>query len=105
MIINKITVGFVTQKFNTETGQFVSQEFIGSDERTWENEMGDPVDPPQVDGKEAYMHYEMHQPTALLVGHVGGELCIDEKPESDENPESNESSKCPSCGSRVAKHN
>jgi hypothetical protein len=72
MIINKITIGYVVQKFDTETRKFVDQTFIGSDERSWENELGDPLnladddDAEAVYGKggvdEPYLNFEMIQP-------------------------------------------
>jgi hypothetical protein len=43
-IIYKVTVGFVSQRFDTETRRFVSQEFIAEDGRQWENEFGEPLD-------------------------------------------------------------
>jgi len=40
---NKVTVGFVVQKFN-EIGEFVEQEFIASDEVSYENKYGESLD-------------------------------------------------------------
>lgn len=43
--INKITVGWAVQVFDTETREWESQEFIGSDDVSFEDaENGDPVD-------------------------------------------------------------
>ena len=62
MIVVKITNGFVSQRYDTVAGRFLDQEFIGSDDREWENGMGDPVDPPSVNGEEPYLNMEMVQP-------------------------------------------
>ncbi len=43
--INKITVGYVVQVFDTETREWESQEFIGSDDVSYEDaENGDSTD-------------------------------------------------------------
>lgn len=44
MIVNKVTTGFVIQQFDTETRQFVSQEFVAGDQVDFEDEMGDAVE-------------------------------------------------------------
>jgi hypothetical protein len=68
MIINKITTGFVVQKFDTETRKFISQEFIAGDETEWETVSGRPVghDADLIYGKggvdEPYLNFEMIQP-------------------------------------------
>lgn len=41
--IKKITTGFVVQEFDTETKQFISQEFIAGDDVEFENEIGERV--------------------------------------------------------------
>jgi hypothetical protein len=43
MIITKVTIGFVCQRFDTETRKFVGQEFISDDDVNWEHEDGTPV--------------------------------------------------------------
>ena len=43
MILNKITTGFVTQRFDSETGEWLDQEFIAGDE-SFETEDGEPID-------------------------------------------------------------
>lgn len=74
MIIQKVITGFVVQKFDTETRKFISQEFIGSDDRDWELENGtamlnlnDDKDAALVFGlggvDEPYLNMEMIQPT------------------------------------------
>jgi hypothetical protein len=57
MIVNKITTGFVIQKFDTETWQFIDQEFIAGDQVDVENEDGEPVEP-----FDEYLPFEMKQP-------------------------------------------
>lgn len=76
MIINKVIVGFVTQQFDTETRRFVGQEFTASDDKTWENQYGEPLD--LTDDKDAeavyglggvdepYLNMEMVQPNPKL---------------------------------------
>jgi len=44
--IKKITVGFVVQEYNPETGRWTGQEFVVGDQVDWEDEYGNPVDPP-----------------------------------------------------------
>jgi len=67
MIINKVIIGFVTQRFDTESGRFIDQSFTGSDDRTWENNLGDSIDSPEVAGEEEpYMNMEMVQPNPKL---------------------------------------
>ena len=57
-IIQKITIGFVAQQFDTETQKFISQEFIGSDERTWESGIDTPCEPPtKPDGQRALSEF------------------------------------------------
>lgn len=63
MIINKITIGFVTQTYDTETGQFVSQNFTAADDVTWEDKDGEAVSSPGSDSKaEPYLNFDMVQP-------------------------------------------
>lgn len=57
MIINKITTGFVVQKFDTDIRQFVSQEFIAGDQVEFENEAGE-----QVESFDSYLPFDMVQP-------------------------------------------
>ena len=65
MFINKITDGFVIQTFDTETGKFVSQEFIAGNESDYENkETAEAVSSELliVDGVEVYLPFDMKQP-------------------------------------------
>ena len=65
MLLKKVTIGFVTQTFDTDKGVFVSQEFTCGDDVTYENEFGNPVNPAafEVKSKEAYLSYLMVQPS------------------------------------------
>lgn len=60
MIINKITVGFVIQKFDTESGKCVSQEFVAGDEVSYETESGEHLD--DDDFLDLYQAYDMVDP-------------------------------------------
>ena len=60
MIIQKITVGFVVQRFDNVTGKFISQEFFAGDEITYEDEDGVPVESKQAE--KSYLPFEMTQP-------------------------------------------
>lgn len=59
MLYNKIIVGFVSQQYDSETGECVFQEFIAGDDVSYENEEGDPVEPPE---NEVYFPMNMIQP-------------------------------------------
>lgn len=56
-IVKKITIGFVVQEYDTETGKFVSQDFVAGDQVDWEDEDGNAI--PEED---AYLSFEMVQP-------------------------------------------
>jgi hypothetical protein len=64
MIVTKIINGFVAQQFDTDTGKFLNQDFIGSDDRCWETKNGEPLDfvPKTANGDEPYLNMEMVQP-------------------------------------------
>jgi hypothetical protein len=62
MIINKITDGFVIQKFDTQKKEFITQEFIAADNVSWENERGETVDAPRQEDAEPYLNFDMMQP-------------------------------------------
>jgi hypothetical protein len=65
MLVNKITVGFVTQVFDTELKRFVSQEFTAGDDVAYEDKKGEVVESDLVKGKdggEAYLPFHMVQP-------------------------------------------
>ena len=56
-IITKTTVGFVTQTFDTETGKFLNQSFTASDEISFQDQNGSPVD-----SFSDYLSFDMQQP-------------------------------------------
>lgn len=59
MIINKITIGFVVQAYDTDRNEFIGQDFIAGDEITWETQNGIiGVKNPPLD----YLPYDMKQP-------------------------------------------
>lgn len=87
MIINKVTVGFVTQQFDTETRRFVGQQFIAEDGHTWEDEMGTALDlSDDADAEKVYglggvdepnLNMDMVQPNAKLANfHVGQRVLV-----------------------------
>ncbi len=70
-VIKKIHVGFVVQSFDTEKRRFFCQEFIASDNHTWEDQVGNPLTNSNEDlaliyGQggvdEPYLNLEMVQP-------------------------------------------
>jgi hypothetical protein len=64
MIVEKITVGFVIQEFDTKTKKFVSQEFIAGDQVDYEDENGDPVKGLSLEAiVKEYLPFDMVQPT------------------------------------------
>jgi hypothetical protein len=70
MLVNKISIGFVIQTFDTEKKEYISQEFFSNDEVEYEDTEGDPVDPVAVgmqneNGEEKYLPFEMVQPDEL----------------------------------------
>lgn len=63
MKINKITIGFVIQTWDTTENKWISQEFIAGDEVDYENEQGETIKPSDVfPDNEPYLPYEMVQP-------------------------------------------
>ena len=62
-IVKKITTGFVVQEFDTESQQFVSQEFIAGDDVQFENEMGE-----SVEEIEKSLNFDMKQPYKHFLG-------------------------------------
>ena len=58
MIINKVTVGFVVQSFDTETQKWVSQEFFAGDDVSYEDKDGVPTD-----HIRDYLPFDMVQPS------------------------------------------
>jgi hypothetical protein len=64
MLVNKITVGFVIQVFDTKKRRFVSQEFVAGDRCEYEDKDGVPAcsEALEVDGEEAALPFDMVQP-------------------------------------------
>jgi hypothetical protein len=64
MILNKTTTGFVVQKFDSETGRCLSQEFVASDQVEWEYQKGDPIEDGMygIDLEGLYFPADMKQP-------------------------------------------
>lgn len=60
MIIEKITIGHVTQKFDTRTKKCIEQAFIADDDTVFENQRGDTIRPKNAN--EYYFPLEMKQP-------------------------------------------
>ena len=73
MLVNKITIGFVIQVFDTEKRRFVSQEFVAGKDCQYEDRNGNAVDRKvlETDGKEAYLPFDMVQPKGIP-GKPGG---------------------------------
>jgi hypothetical protein len=65
MIVDKITIGFVIQRFDTDSQRFISQEFVGSDQVDYEID-GDSIDYEDfedlLDSHSGYFPFEMVQP-------------------------------------------
>ena len=65
MYFRKVTEGHVAQVFDTETGEFISQQFHAGDCVSYEDENGEAIDSGvfcDKDGKEAYLPFDMEQP-------------------------------------------
>lgn len=64
MIINKITVGYVVQKFDTEKEKFIEQKFVAEDEVYYEDNVGNfNLPDTEVDKvRKQYLLFEMQQP-------------------------------------------
>lgn len=59
MLVKKICEGYVIQTFDTDTKQWVSQEFIASGEVEYEDENEEPID---AFDDDTYLPYNMEQP-------------------------------------------
>ncbi len=62
MIITKATIGLVSQLYDTDTGKFISQEFVAGDQVKWVDDCGEPVDVDFEEGKHPYLMFSMVQP-------------------------------------------
>lgn len=69
--IRKVTVGFVTQVFDINTGTWVSQEFTASDQSDYEYADGSPVPSDKVIDLKittmGYLPFDMVQPGQYAV--------------------------------------
>ena len=65
MKINKITMGYVIQTYDTETDQWIDQAFIAADSE-WETWDGKPLILMEVPDKamNSYLPFDMVQPSA-----------------------------------------
>ena len=80
MIIKKITVGFVTQTFDTVKMEYTHQNFTAGDQVDYETEDGTPLDQIEAaeygmeydDGSEPYLPFDMVQPKEMP--YVGSKL-------------------------------
>ena len=66
MIINKITVGWVTQTYDTSKKRFLKQEFFAGDQVDFEDKDENPVQL-SIDKKEINHSYEMIQPETIHI--------------------------------------
>jgi hypothetical protein len=64
MNLSKITTGFVVQKFDSDTGRCISQEFVAGEQVEWEDQKGNPIEDGQcgIDLEGLYFPAEMKQP-------------------------------------------
>ena len=74
MLINKITTGFVIQTFDTDTRQYISQNFVAGDQVDYESTDGQtPIEDGFMESvnfgpyaeKEPYLPFDMVQPQKL----------------------------------------
>jgi hypothetical protein len=65
--IRKITTGFVTQRWDAQTGEFLGQEFTCGDQVDYEDENGNAID----DGSEPnYQPFTMNSEEALQISQM-----------------------------------
>lgn len=67
MIVDKITYGFVIQKWDTKKKVWVSQEFVAGDQCEYESPAGKSLDSDTIEdesGKEPYLPFDMVQPVS-----------------------------------------
>jgi hypothetical protein len=69
MLINKITVGWVTQVYDTDKNKFISQEFFAGDQVDYEN-----IEGVVVTDKEIYLEFEMVQPDIRYIQIVDSDF-------------------------------
>ena len=62
MIVNKITHGYVIQKFDSETKEFLGQEFVSSFDVVFEDDRAEILEGYEDDDEDYYRNYLMVQP-------------------------------------------
>jgi hypothetical protein len=65
MVIQKITTGYVVQKFDTETQKWDSQEFVTGDYVVYETENGNDIEESKFEeltNGNDYLPFNMEQP-------------------------------------------
>jgi hypothetical protein len=78
MTVDKITIGFVIQRFDTEKKHYISQEFIAGDQVDYESSDGEPLTKAQKEELagigfgpsatiEAYLPFDMVQPSTMIM--------------------------------------
>ena len=74
MIITKVTVGFVTQRYDTEKKRFIDQEFCAADDVHWNDEHGNELGLKERTSLglvsetimgEPYLNFEMKSPAEI----------------------------------------
>lgn len=65
-MLHKITYGFVVQIYDNDTKEWVSQEFVASNNTEWETPSGKSLDWGEF--PDAYLPFEMKQPTEIWKG-------------------------------------
>lgn len=64
-MLKKVTIGFVIQNYDEETGICVGQEFVAADQVYWEDESGELLNPPE---NTVYQPFTMEQPKVAWAG-------------------------------------
>ena len=80
MLINKITVGFVVQTFDTDTGKYIGQNFVAGDVSYESTDGQTPIEDGFMESvnfgpnaeKEPYLPFDMLQPSEIPF--AGGQL-------------------------------
>jgi hypothetical protein len=66
-ILQKITVGFVIQEYDTEKEEFISQEFIAGDDVTYVDEAGEEcISITYTNMAYTYLPFDMVQPEDMV---------------------------------------
>lgn len=64
MILRKTTTGQVVQKFDSDTGRCLSQEFVAGNQVEWTDQQGNPIEDGMygIDTEGFYWPIELKQP-------------------------------------------